>query len=52
MHIKRQIRLDIRKKLFSERVVRCWNILPGERVQSLYLGVSKKHTEVALTDVV
>jgi len=47
-----KFRLSIRKNLFTERVVKHWNRMPREVVESPSLEAFKKHVDLAFWDMV
>lgn len=45
-------RLDIKKIFFNRRIVKHWNILSREVIESLLLEVFKRHVDVMIRDMV
>jgi len=50
--LRGRFKLHIRKNFFTERVVRCWNRLPRQRVESPFPEVYNKSVDVTLQDMV
>ena len=49
---QRRLRLDIRRKFFTQRVVTHWNRLPKEVVDATFLEAFKARLDVALHSLV
>ena len=47
-----KLRLDVRKKFFTERMTVCWNCLPMEVVELLSLDIFIKGLDVTLSAMV